>query len=107
MPSCVSQHIFICASQVEIFCYALSPSDGSEWRQRIQAETEHFLDVSAWSVPDIAARISADSIHVAVNLNGYTKVWMLIDWPPWVLPVRLLADYWSRDAEQRGRCSTC
>ncbi len=57
-----------------MFCYAVSPSDGSEWRQRIEAEAEHFLDVSAWSVGDIAARISADRIHVAINLNGYTKV---------------------------------
>jgi hypothetical protein len=58
---------------VEVFCYALSPSDGSEWRLRIEAEAEHFLDVSAWSVADIARKISADGIHVAVNLNGYTK----------------------------------
>ncbi|WIA37736.1 hypothetical protein OEZ86_014614 [Tetradesmus obliquus] len=60
-------------SKVEVFCYALSPSDGSEWRLRIEAEAEHFLDASAWSVADIARRISADGIHVAVNLNGYTK----------------------------------
>ena len=50
--------------QVEVFCYALSPSDGSEWRQRIAAETEHFQDVSAWGVPDIARKISADGIQV-------------------------------------------
>ena len=30
--------------------------------------------MSAWSVPDIAGKISADAIHIAVNLNGYTKV---------------------------------
>ena len=60
--------------QVEIFCYALSPSDSSEWRQRIERESEHFLDVSTWSVPDITGKISADAIHIAVNLNGYTKV---------------------------------
>eukprot|EP00775_Hariotina_reticulata_P003146 gene3146-3423_t len=60
-------------SRVEVFCYALSPSDGSEWRCRIEAEAEHFLDVSSWNVPDIARRISADGVHVAVNLNGYTK----------------------------------
>ncbi len=60
-------------AQVEVFCYAVSPSDGSEWRQRIEAEAEHFLDVSAWPVGDVAGRISADRIHVAINLNGYTK----------------------------------
>lgn len=34
-------------SRVEVFCYALSPSDGSEWRVRIEQETEHFMDVSS------------------------------------------------------------
>lgn len=58
---------------IEVFCYALSANDGSEWRQRIEQEAEHFLDVSSWGIPDIAQRISADQIHVAINLNGYTK----------------------------------
>ena len=48
-------------------------ADGSEWRQRIEQEAEHFLDVSAWSVGDIAGKISSDQIQVAINLNGYTK----------------------------------
>jgi protein O-GlcNAc transferase len=52
---------------------ALSPPDGSEWRARIESEAEHFLDCSAWSSGDVARKISADNIHVAVNLNGYTK----------------------------------
>lgn len=60
-------------ARVEVFCYALSPTDGSEWRKRIEQEAEHFVDVSAWGVADIAGRISADGIHVAINLNGYTK----------------------------------
>lgn len=58
---------------MEVFCYALSPSDNSEWRCRIESEAEHFIDVSAWGIPDIARRISADGIQVAINLNGYTK----------------------------------
>ena len=48
----------------QVFCYALSPPDGSEWRTRIEKEVEHFTDVSAWSIPDIAARLSADGIQV-------------------------------------------
>ena len=48
-------------------------ADGSEWRQRIEQEAEHFLDVSAWTVGDIASKISSDEIQVAINLNGYTK----------------------------------
>jgi protein O-GlcNAc transferase len=60
-------------TRVEVFCYALSPSDSSEWRLRIAAEAEHFLDVSSWSTTDIARRIASDGVHIAVNLNGYTK----------------------------------
>lgn len=57
----------------QVFCYALSANDGSEWRCRIEAEAEHFMDVSSWSVADIARRLSQDGIHIGVNLNGYTK----------------------------------
>jgi protein O-GlcNAc transferase len=60
-------------NKFEIFCYALSPDDGSEWRRRISGKVEHFLDVSLWNAADIARRMSQDGIHIAVNLNGYTK----------------------------------
>lgn len=59
---------------MEVYCYALSATDNSEWRNRIEHEAEHFLDVSAWSIADIAGQISKDRIQVAINLNGYTKV---------------------------------
>jgi len=58
---------------VEIFCYALSQNDGTEWRQRIQAEAEHFIDVSSLSSDLIARKIAEDKIQILVNLNGYTK----------------------------------
>ncbi|KAL5566813.1 hypothetical protein UlMin_029977 [Ulmus minor] len=58
---------------VEVFCYALSPNDGTEWRQRIQSEAEHFVDVSTMSSDTIAKLINEDKIHILVNLNGYTK----------------------------------
>lgn len=58
---------------VEIYCYALSPSDGSEWRLRIQNEAEHFVDVSSMSSDLIAKLINEHKIQVLVNLNGYTK----------------------------------
>lgn len=60
-------------SKVEVFCYALTPSDGSQWRARIEAEAEHFLDVSSWGAAQTARRMSDDGIQIAVNLNGYTK----------------------------------
>uniref|UniRef100_A0A803LZH9 protein O-GlcNAc transferase n=1 Tax=Chenopodium quinoa TaxID=63459 RepID=A0A803LZH9_CHEQI len=58
---------------VEVFCYALSPSDGSEWRLRTQSEAEHFVDISSLSSDAIAKLINADNIQILVNLNGYTK----------------------------------
>lgn len=58
---------------VEVFCYALSPNDGTEWRLRIQSEAEHFVDVTSLSSDMIARMINEDKIHILVNLNGYTK----------------------------------
>ncbi|KAI3470078.1 hypothetical protein Pfo_026741 [Paulownia fortunei] len=58
---------------VEVFCYALSPNDVSEWRLRIQSEAEHFIDVSSMASDMIARMINDDQIQVLVNLNGYTK----------------------------------
>ncbi|KVI00360.1 Tetratricopeptide-like helical [Cynara cardunculus var. scolymus] len=58
---------------IEVFCYALSPNDGSEWRIRIQSEAEHFKDVSAMTSDMIARLINEDQIQILVNLNGYTK----------------------------------
>ncbi|XP_062114808.1 probable UDP-N-acetylglucosamine--peptide N-acetylglucosaminyltransferase SEC [Humulus lupulus] len=45
---------------VEVFCYALSANDGSEWRLRIQSEVEHFIDVSSMSSDMIAKMINED-----------------------------------------------
>lgn len=64
-PSSFQHH-----SKIEVFCYALTPPDGSEWRARIEAEAEHFVDVSAWSAGDVASRISADGIQVSGWVGG-------------------------------------
>lgn len=58
---------------IEVFCYALSQSDGSEWRQRISTEAEHFKDVSSGLSDAIARLIAEDQIQILINLNGYTK----------------------------------
>lgn len=58
---------------VEVFCYALSPNDGTEWRLRIQSEAEHFVDVSSMPSDMVARMINDDQIQILVNLNGYTK----------------------------------
>lgn len=58
---------------VEVFCYALSQTDGSEFRHRIAAEAEHFMDVSSFSSDGIAKVVAEDQIQILINLNGYTK----------------------------------
>lgn len=57
-----------------MFCYALSPNDGTEWRIRTQTEAEHFIDVSSLTSDVIARMINEDQIQILINLNGYTKV---------------------------------
>nr|CAH0103742.1 unnamed protein product [Daphnia galeata] len=61
-------------SRVEIFCYSLSPDDGTTFRAKIARESEHFVDLSQIICNGKAAdRINADGIHILVNMNGYTK----------------------------------
>ena len=60
--------------RVEVFCYALTPDDGTYFRRRISTEAEHFIDLSVIGEHDRAAdRIYQDGIHILVNMNGYTK----------------------------------
>lgn len=58
----------------EIFCYALSPNDGTEFRAKIEREADHFIDLSTIACNGKAAdRIYYDRIHILLNMNGYTK----------------------------------
>ncbi|VDO33984.1 unnamed protein product [Onchocerca flexuosa] len=59
---------------VEVFCYALSPNDGTNFRQKLMNESEHFVDLSQITCNGKAAdRIHDDGIHILINMNGYTK----------------------------------
>ncbi|XP_064481928.1 UDP-N-acetylglucosamine--peptide N-acetylglucosaminyltransferase 110 kDa subunit-like isoform X2 [Ornithodoros turicata] len=61
-------------SRVEVFCYALSPDDGTTFRSKIATESEHFVDLSQVPCNGKAAdRIHADGVHILINMNGYTK----------------------------------
>lgn len=33
-------------AKIEVFCYALSPDDGTTFRAKIAREAEHFVDLS-------------------------------------------------------------
>ncbi|CEG81888.1 Putative Family 41 glycosyltransferase (Fragment) [Rhizopus microsporus] len=60
-------------NKYQVFCYATTPSDNSPYRQKIERESESFLDVSTWTNEQVIQKIIADGIHVLINLNGYTK----------------------------------
>ncbi len=61
-------------SRVEVFCYAISPSDDTNFRTKLERETEHFVDLSKVTDNGKAAdRIADDGVHILINMNGYTK----------------------------------
>jgi predicted O-linked N-acetylglucosamine transferase (SPINDLY family) len=66
-------------SRFNIFVYATSPSDGSSYRQKIESQTEHFLDVHLWETSAVVDRIVQDQIHIcrsitsALNRSTHTK----------------------------------
>ena len=60
-------------NRVKAFCYATTASDGSVHRQQIEREAPVFHDASSWSVDRIVNQVVADSIHILINLNGYTR----------------------------------
>jgi protein O-GlcNAc transferase len=76
-------------TRCEVFLYSLAADDGSAYRAKLVAESEHFVDFSGdlymseslssfmpIAIADnkiCADRIFSDRIHVLINLNGYTK----------------------------------
>uniref|UniRef100_A0A8C5AY44 UDP-N-acetylglucosamine--peptide N-acetylglucosaminyltransferase 110 kDa subunit n=1 Tax=Gadus morhua TaxID=8049 RepID=A0A8C5AY44_GADMO len=71
MQSIPGMHI---SDKFEVFCYALSPDDSTNFRVKVIAEANHFTDLSQIPCNGKAAdRIHQDGIHILVNMNGYTK----------------------------------
>ena len=56
----------------EVTLYSHSPNDGSPIEQRIRAACEHFVDMRAMSVQQMAQRIHADGMDILVDLKGQT-----------------------------------
>uniref|UniRef100_A0A673X3U7 UDP-N-acetylglucosamine--peptide N-acetylglucosaminyltransferase 110 kDa subunit n=1 Tax=Salmo trutta TaxID=8032 RepID=A0A673X3U7_SALTR len=67
------------SDKFEVFCYALSPDDNTNFRVKVVAE--HFrVKIKILSLPShlpcngkAADRIHQDGLHILVNMNGYTK----------------------------------
>lgn len=50
--------------QFNIYLYATSPWDGTEYRPQIASSVEYFRDVSTWSTQDIVKDIMRHNIHI-------------------------------------------
>lgn len=57
----------------EVFLYSHSVDDGSAIGARVRAACEHFVDVTHWSNAEIARRMRADDIDIAIDLKGHTR----------------------------------
>lgn len=60
-------------SRFEVFSYSYGVEDGSDYRARIRAESEHFVDLAGMTDRAAAERIHADEIDILVDLKGYTR----------------------------------
>lgn len=51
-------------TKFHVFAFALSVSDGSSYREKIEGDAETFRDVSSWSTQSIVEQIVEDEIHI-------------------------------------------
>lgn len=59
--------------RVEITAYYCGPPSTAPLQARIRAAVEHWVDITALSDDDAAARIAADGVDILVDVNGYTR----------------------------------
>lgn len=59
--------------EFEVFVYSYGPDDGHPVRARIVNSVEHFMDVQAASIKQMAERIRDDEIDILVDLSGNTR----------------------------------
>jgi len=71
----LSRHILrgLDRARFEVVAYALNPDAGDPLRLSLLRETDRFIDASAWTDDEIAARIADDGIDVLVECGGYCE----------------------------------
>jgi protein O-GlcNAc transferase len=58
----------------EVYIFAISPDDGSEYRANVKKGSDFFFDFSTIQHPmDLASEIYKNRIDVLFNLNGFTR----------------------------------
>lgn len=60
-------------SRFEIRLYSYGRADASEWRQRLVAGADAFVDVAGLGLCEAASRVRDDRIDVLVDLKGFTR----------------------------------
>lgn len=75
-------------SQFIVHVYASSKSDNSEYRRKIEHESERFIDVSEWTTQQLVDQIVRDGIHICscVKILHFAHLAHLprSDQPEWV-----------------------
>lgn len=61
------------SERFEVTLYSHSPDDGSEIGKRVRAACDHFIDVTHWSNAEVAKRMRADDLDIAIDLKGHTR----------------------------------
>jgi protein O-GlcNAc transferase len=56
----------------EVIAYSTGPQEACEYRDRIRAAADAFIDVSGYDDRTFAQRIARDRIDILVDLQGYT-----------------------------------
>ncbi|HET8608995.1 MAG TPA: hypothetical protein VFM11_04570, partial [Burkholderiales bacterium] len=60
-------------SRFEVYCYALTPDDGSELRAAIARSADRFHDLSHLDDAQAARCIAADGVDILIDLSGYCR----------------------------------
>ena len=59
-------------TRFEVFAYSFGGDDGSDWRRRIEAASDAFIDVTDEDFAATAARMNADEIDILLDFKGFT-----------------------------------
>lgn len=60
-------------SRFSIHAYSCGPDDGSDYRRRVKADCDAFVDLSEMDSIAAAQRIHDDEVDILVDLKGYTR----------------------------------
>jgi hypothetical protein len=58
---------------IQTYCFALTASDGSGPRARMEADAFEFVSVEEVASLELAREINGRQLHVLLDLNGHTK----------------------------------